>query len=254
MEQRAAARNELSQSIRRLYEVFSNVPRPLKIDFCPCGCTKAEEVALLLASPLRELRLSDLENYSASAICTQGTVEDFRYFLPRLFEGIANEPFGYVTEVPFGKLNYAEWSKWPPIQVEAIRSYLRNLWALALNCFPLEDELPAFGEIETLLASIAQTGESLLPYLQTWSASDSVSADVHLIQFTTFYGTEFAEGRTLTFAFWEELQAQALELRRWLLEPQTMARIQRAAPLLPKDGYEHLFEPALAKLQEEFNS
>jgi hypothetical protein len=64
--------------------------------------------------------------------------------------------------------------------------------------------LRAFCEIETLLASIAQTDEELEPYLRVWSARKTEAADEHLIQFVTMFGDEFSDGRTLHEAFWSK--------------------------------------------------
>ena len=73
---------DLQQAIQSLYEVFARHLKPAAIVSCPCGCTKPEETAPLLAAPLRELPSADLINYAFSAISTQGSVDDFRYFLP----------------------------------------------------------------------------------------------------------------------------------------------------------------------------
>jgi hypothetical protein len=241
----------IEKAIETLYEVFSRYPRPTEIESCPCGCTKPDATVHLLAVPLRELRFAGLIDYSSSAISTQGSVDDFRYFLPRLLQGIANEPYDYNPEILFGKLSYAEWRIWPDIEVTAIKNYFNALWLKGLNSFPIEEHLPAFFEIETLLASIAQTGEALEPYLQTWTETTVQEADEHLIQFVTMYGDDFSSGRTLDRAFWEESTAQAATLREWLLRPDTLQRITRAATLLRSDGYEHLFKPALVTLQNE---
>jgi hypothetical protein len=120
-----------------------------------------------------------------------------------------------------------------------------------LNAFPLEETLPAFFEIQPVLASIARTGESLDWYLTTWSETLFRQADEHLIQLVTFYGGDFSRGRTLSMAFWADCPVQAEELRRWLLHPETLQRVGRNAHLLRKDGFEHLFPPAIDVLLSE---
>jgi hypothetical protein len=241
----------LRSRIENIYKVFERYPRPSKIEYCPCGCTKADEVAPLLASPLRELDFKSLENFSFSAMTTQGSVNDFKYFLPRLLEGIAQEPYGYNPEILFGKLGYGNGLTWDEQETLAIRGYMRALWTLGLRSFPIERSLPAFCEIETLLASLAATGDSLGSYLALWDETDVAAADQHLIHFVTLYGTNFAAGKSLDFAFWEKLREQSEELRRWLLKPETLDRVVRSRHLLEIDGYEHLFEPALQVIQAE---
>jgi hypothetical protein len=239
----------LRQAIELLYETFARHPRPVHVDFCPCGCTKPEETARLLFKPLRELAFKDTNSYVFSAMTTQGTEDDFRYFLPRLLEGIATDA-DYYAEVLFSKLPYAMWSTWPEDERAAVHTYLRALWPKALSSFPLRDELPSFPDIESMLVCIAQT-DKLLPYLEVWSEMRCRSADQHLVQFVTMFGSNFADGGTLREAFWEKIISQGDDLRDWLLQAATLERVTHSAHLLPCDGFEHLFEPAMVTLQME---
>jgi hypothetical protein len=242
---------EIAEAVQKLYETFGRYPRPAVIEICPCGCTKPEATVHLVAAPLRNLRFADLGDYCFSAITTQGSVNDFRYLLPRLLQGIAEEPCGCNPEIVFGKLSCAKWMTWPENEVAAVRTYLKALWRRALISFPLEERLPAFFEIETPLASIAKTAESLDWYLNEWTETTTKEADQHLIQFVTMYGGEFRDGRTLTEAFWADSKPQATALRSWLLRIDTLERVTRAGHLLRSDGFEHLFAPAVKSLREE---
>jgi hypothetical protein len=44
---------------------------------------------------------------------TQGSVDDFRYLMPRLLQGIVEESYSFNPEILFGKLLYAKWLSWP---------------------------------------------------------------------------------------------------------------------------------------------
>jgi hypothetical protein len=242
---------EMTAAIQGLYATFSRYPRPAKIEYCPCGCTKPSEVLSLLAVPLDELRFEDLGNYSTSAMTTQGSVEDFKYFLPRLLDGIAREQYGFNPEMLFGKLSYAKWRSWNEKEINAVRTFLISMWRVGILSFPLEQAFPAFFEVETLIASIANTGEDLKPYLDIWDQANVQEADQHLVQFITQFGADFENGHTLEFGFWERLQESAEALRTWVLQPATIDHIARSRYLLPLDGYEHLFDPATEILQAE---
>src|SRR5450756_996906 len=104
--------DQIAEAINSLYETFRRYPRPTEIKCCPCGCTEPDVAAHLLVTSLRNLRFLDLADYSFSAISTQGSVNDFRYFLPRLFQGIAEESYSYSEESLFHKLRYAKWATW----------------------------------------------------------------------------------------------------------------------------------------------
>ena len=242
---------ELQQSIASLYETFSRYPRPSSIECCPCGCTKSDATVQLVSVPLHELSGTDLEDYACCALTTQGSLDDFRYLLPRLFQVISKEFLSCNPQIIFGKLAYARWVSWLPDEVSAVRYYLRSLWRAALMSYPLSESVSIFPDIEALISSIASTGESLEPYLLIWSQTTNVEANQHLIQFVTMCGADFVDGRTLQDGFWEDSTAQADELRQWLLSLDTMRRIARSTHLLREDGYEHLFEPAFMVLQNE---
>jgi hypothetical protein len=242
---------KLQESIEVLYKTFARYARPAKIEFCPCGCTKPEDVARLTSVPLRELPFSDLTDYVFSAMTTQGGVDDFRYLLPRLFHGFIEYDYCVNSETIFGKLSYAKWWKWPQDEIQSFRSFLMAVWEVGVSSFPIEKALPNCYEIETLLASISRTGEPLIPYLESWTHHRSWEADQHLLQFVTMHGAGFSNGRTLCEAFWEKAQPQARELRTWLLYPATLQRVRDQAGRLPQDGFEHLFPAALQVLQAE---
>jgi hypothetical protein len=76
---------ELATAIQTLYDTFARYPRAASIKFCPCGCTKPEEMSPLFAAPLRELAFLDLANFSFSAMLTQGSVDDFGTFFHGYF-------------------------------------------------------------------------------------------------------------------------------------------------------------------------
>ncbi len=242
---------QLVAPVQRLYEVFARYPCPNAIECCPCGCTQPEATAHLLVTPLLGLTPADLLDYSVSAITTQGSVDDFRYLLPRVLHVVAEDPIGCSPEILFGKLRYANWLSWPEDEVEVLRAYLNALWLTALRTFPVQKELPGFFEIETVLASIASTGASLNWYLNIWTNTPAREADQNLIQFVTLHGDMFSEGRFFTEGFWSDSETQARELRYWLLQPDTIDRIGNAGSLLPSDGFEHLFQPALDGLRKE---
>ncbi len=77
------------ESVERLYQVFAKYPLREDTGMCPC-CHDPEDRKRLHAKPLRELSPEDLEPYTWSALLTWGDVEDFKHFLPRLFETISD--------------------------------------------------------------------------------------------------------------------------------------------------------------------
>lgn len=96
------------------------------MDSCPC-CVDNTHKRQLSAAPLRELTEEQLDTYTWKAMTTWGGVDDFKHFLPRIFELTAMSDFTADLTV-FSKLKYAEWDKWAAEEKEAVVTFLIALW------------------------------------------------------------------------------------------------------------------------------
>ena len=110
-----------------LAEAFAAVPRPRRMETCPC-CTDAGRVQRLLRTSTWSIDSADLDHYAGKAITTWGTVGDFQYFLPRLLE-LWTDPrtgdgVGLLPNHLAWKLDYADVPGWPPAARAALRDYL----------------------------------------------------------------------------------------------------------------------------------
>ena len=151
----------LNDAVEKLYVTFSVYPLAQKIEGCPC-CVSAEDEAMLHLQPLRTMTAKHLSRYAFKALSTWGDENDFRHFLPRLFE-LVTEPEGITYEVDievlFGKLRYGKWKTWPEIEQEAIRRYLMALWQFALS-LPADNYM-----VDEYLAGIEQAEDDMSSYL-----------------------------------------------------------------------------------------
>jgi len=151
----------LAAAIEGLYEMFSAYPLAAKIDGCPC-CVSDQDESSLHRKPLHELTAEDLSRYAFKALTTWGTKNDFKHFLPRLFE-LVPEPEGITweldIEVLFGKLRYGKWETWPEGEQKAIRRYLVSLCRFALS-LPADDYM-----VDEYLGGIEQAEDDISSYL-----------------------------------------------------------------------------------------
>jgi hypothetical protein len=76
--------SEFDDALAALYKAFAGFP-PKEIFGC-YHCLDQPQRDLLLQKPLGELTNDDLSQYAWSLLSTVGGVEDFRYFLPRIFD------------------------------------------------------------------------------------------------------------------------------------------------------------------------
>lgn len=112
--------DELLAAVERLYSTFNRYPPRMTVDGCP-HCVSSADNDCIHAAPLRQLTETQLERYAFKAITTWGTVDDFRHFLPRIFELLATAPHDWVDpEVVFGKLPYCDFRSWPIAEQQVI--------------------------------------------------------------------------------------------------------------------------------------
>lgn len=151
----------LQQAVDRLYVTFEAYPLT-SLDGCPC-CISAVNKWQVTHRALRDLTEQDLGRYAGKAMTTWGTIEDFKHFLPRLFELTAAFRTPYEEYIVFNKLNYGQWRTWPPLEIEAIEQYLLALWDVVLI-----SQAGQFRDYFTALAGIYPHFNELL---QRWEAA-----------------------------------------------------------------------------------
>lgn len=152
----------LKKSIENLYKIFAKYSFKNKIEGCPC-CVGKQENRVLHSKSLRELSGKDLSFYGFKALTTFGDVEDFKHFLPRLFEITFEDDFAYDTAILFRKLKYADWQNWDESEKSAIKDFFFELFRFAVDV----EEENAY-QTEDFLTGIACAVEDITPYLDLW--------------------------------------------------------------------------------------
>jgi hypothetical protein len=154
-----------------LYKAFAAFP-PKEIFGC-YHCLDQPQRDLLLQKPLRELTNDDLSQYAFDLFSTVGGIEDFRYFLPRIFDLSSSDiSCGPAPpELVVGALSRAEWNDWPAREREAIAAFLRT-W---LDRWASERLIDIrWGEIDALLCGVARAGLDVTPYLRRLLAPENL--------------------------------------------------------------------------------
>lgn len=216
----------LAEAIEDLYRVFARYKLAPRVDGCSHCVSDADELRLHLA-PLREHRCEDLERFARKAMTTWGSADDYRHFLPRIFELVAHTSDRWIdAEIALSKLTYGKWHRWHAEEQAAVRTFLRAMWLDVLGRFP--HGLDA----DTCLCSIGQAEDDLSPYLAAWKIADSESA---ACQFAAFVDQN-APDRHITShhplklrnAFWEGRSTQARQVMDWMLAPERLAELEQA--------------------------
>jgi hypothetical protein len=252
------SKQALRSSVEKLYIVFADYRLRRNIEGCPC-CVTPDEQAAIHSKPLRKLTHGDLERYASKAMTTWGSPEDWKHFLPRIFEILAFEEDDWspATEAIISRLDYANWERWPKPEREAVEEYLTALWLNALNHFPCflhsDRDYNCIGGIDSLLCCIGQTSIDLSPFLDLWSRAESATALRHLAAFVVENAHQL-EKRKLSNEFWKGRPAQMRQVIDWLLTQSRVEALEQAFFKFADSAYAEELSIAADQLNYLINS
>jgi hypothetical protein len=141
---------------------------------CPC-CVSDSDKEQIHSKQLRELEEDDLSRYAFKALSTWGDTEDFKHYLPRIFELCSTTEFIVDTFVILGKLSYANWRTWPINEQKAIEDFLYEWWKHAIT-------QKSYFDCE-LLIEIYKLTHELKKLLDVWQISTSNNSFNNLLDF-----------------------------------------------------------------------
>ena len=196
--------NEFEIAIERLYSTFSKYPFKSTIEGCPC-CVSDSDKFTLHSKALRDLQDEDLSRYAFKAMTTWGDVNDYKHYLPRIFELTAKRTLFVDTFVTLGKLDYGKWNEWHLDEQNSIISFLNAWWKYDIN-------YASYFDSEVLIELLKKL-KDLKSMLIDWSLDIDTQGFRNYVEFIENYYHEF-KGRRRTFKF---LSDEELNLfKRWV--------------------------------------
>lgn len=231
---------ELSAAIERLYKAFAGYPLPEHVPGCPC-CHSVDADRPLHSRPLRKLREEDLREYANDALLTWGDLDQFRHFLPRIFEVavIADEHSFVDKPIVFAKLSHGEWRYWPEPEQKAVEGFLVAVWRAVIED-PPEEIIPRkkyypCNTAEEWLCALAHVGD-LSPYLDEWLRASSTAAAWNLAAIITRTGMVLARPKGID-AFWSGHMDQAEQVSNWLRSEPVRKKLESAIETFAAESF-----------------
>ncbi len=157
-----------------LYDTFSIYSKKSKIEGCPC-CISDSDKSTLHSKQLRDLEDEDLEKYAFKAMTTWGDVDDFKHYLPRIFELAANRELIVDTTVILAKLDYGNWLGWDENEQLAIVNFLKVWWSFDINTASSFDE--------EILIELLFKIEDLKEMLNVWNLGFDTQGFLNFLDF-----------------------------------------------------------------------
>lgn len=243
------AEANLRSAIERSYTEFANMPHPRKLDASPLR--DADEILRTLTSaPLRELDGEQIGPYSGWAITTVGNDQDYRHFLPRIFELAVTDPVWLGTEPPVmaSKLNMAEWRTWPAEQQEAVLHFFCSAFDAVVEKHPENGQ-----SANSWFCGIVTLGEPALPTFERWRSSPSPNAALHLASLIIAEAKHLRDHAEVRGSYWRDVSGDVRrEVASHLLQERTTICLQSAAGQVSDEDRAYLLDPARAALLTQF--
>lgn len=157
------------------------------MDGCPC-CILNTDKEKIHSKQLRDLTEEDLSRYTAKAMTTWGDEDDYKHYLPRIFELLSTTDFIVSTFIVLGKLEYGNWNTWKETEQTAIKNFLFAWWAeLVKNKKSFEHE--AFIEIVKLTDNVDEL-------LKHWIIEFNNNSFANFVDFVYSYYNDLNTKRT----------------------------------------------------------
>jgi hypothetical protein len=216
----------LAEAIAGLYAAF----KPYKPDEHRIGCdhcTTDRDHADIHSDSLKRLSGAALSRFAFKAMTTWGTEDNYRHFLPRLFELLVARQLDTDDEIVFHKLTYGQWTTWPAVEQQAVARFLHAYWADAIQQYP---HTPP---IETVVCSVAQAWDDVSVVLDSWPIATSCAAARHFADFVDLSDCNLVKRppivRGLQNAFWSsERESQRRLVEQWVKSPERQAELELA--------------------------
>jgi hypothetical protein len=203
---------------------------PLAVEGCPC-CTSPEQLAALIAVPLRELTPAQLGFYGRQALTTVGSIDDFRYFWPRLAELAVTESSDWFVdhEILFGKVAAANWRTWPAAEQRATESFA------AAVILRMRDHALSRADVDQWVCAVGQLFEDVTPLLDAALLDSSPAARQNLYGFYDWNRRDIEKRGGLGNAFWRSAanrhnvaSANVVKIVAWLHRADVATAVDQA--------------------------
>ena len=215
-------RVRLRDSIDNLYTVFGKYHGNPKMKGSPVYGHLDTWNSCLFSRRLNELDEEDLFRFTGKAMTTWGEVEDYKHFLPRIFELTALYKTPYEIWIAFEKLECGDWQNWNIKEQEVIHEYMIALFENLLH----DESENAKWNFPDYFIALGRFYPNFMLLLEMWDTTNTKASIIHLTKFIiNEVHPIFDKGN---FDGFKILDEQMEELKNWLLRPKLKTEIEQA--------------------------
>ncbi|TRZ41619.1 hypothetical protein [Robertkochia solimangrovi] len=214
--------SRLAESIQSLYKIFEKYHPNSNMS----GSSNYDALKLwneeLFSKPLAKLNDDDLSRYAGKAITTWGEPNDYKHFLPRIFELTAIYRTPYEIWISFDKLERAGWLSWPQEEQGVICEFMLSLWENLIN----DESEAAAWVFQDYFSALANFYPEFDDLLEIWSRSVSKSAISYLANLVINEQTKLFDRQKIS-GFHDKTE-NAEHLISWLISDTILMKVQES--------------------------
>jgi len=212
------------RELEEMYEAFAGARKP---SLRSCG-PRGYDAEWIGRQPLRELAPELVNDFAFELGLSIGDAEDVRYFLPRLFELMAQGKLSslYSPALLAQKLAMASWKTWSTREQEAVRKFLVT-W---FDCLLSRRNAP---EMLALVTDFGTVFDDLSPLLARVREREDVAGVFALLWLAESEGERWLKSKR------QRHRDDQGQLRRWLQDSASFAQVEalrKRVGLVAPDG------------------
>jgi hypothetical protein len=171
-------KSELKEIILEGYKLFSSYKITGKLDVCSC-CVSEEEQAELIKTPLEKVSLETLRVYNNSATAEVIDINEFKYFLPRILELIAElKSPSHSVEITLSRISYTSLENWSNAEVAFLRKFMESFFRECLTQYPFI----GFENLCNVIIMFSKTNFDITWTVKLWEEVNGLEALMHFIE------------------------------------------------------------------------
>jgi hypothetical protein len=211
----------LKNNIEKLYETFEKYHSNSAMNGSPNYDDLDKWNKELFSKPLRELDEDDLSRFTGKAMTTWGSANDYKHFLPRIFELTAELRTPYEIWIAFDKLTLAEFQNWMEEEQKVIHEFMILLWESIVN----DNSQKAEFEFKDYFSAIAHFYPNFTDLLNVWTQSESKAGIKHLAEFIVDEQTTLFDRKKISG--FHDQKENAEEFISWILSDKMLNKVQQ---------------------------
>lgn len=168
------------KTINKAYQIFSRYKLKEEIDVCTYCCVTAEEKQKLETLALSEIPHELIYIHNTAATSIKPPIEEFKYFLPRYLELIAETKFpSHSIELSLKRIKHYETQEFTDEEIQIIHEFCSKFFEQTLANYPIPDD----DHIDAVLVMLYDAKCDMNDILKIWSNDQSKSGNRHFTDF-----------------------------------------------------------------------